>query len=110
MSDFSMALNEDQVTLQKWVHELRRRRGPTRTQRNGTREEEFPWPIVEQAREIGLYGWEFMAESMMNDPTGLSMPIAIEEMFWGDAGIGMALMGSGLAAARHRFVRPRPSN
>ncbi len=36
---------------------------------------------------------------MFNDPTGLSMPIAIEELFWGDAGIGMAIMGSGLAAA-----------
>jgi alkylation response protein AidB-like acyl-CoA dehydrogenase len=61
--------------------------------------EEFPYPIVEQAKEIGLYSWEFMAEAMMNDPTGLSMPIAIEELFWGDAGIGMAIMGSGLAAA-----------
>jgi acyl-CoA dehydrogenase len=36
---------------------------------------------------------------MWNDPTGLTIPIAIEELFWGDAGIGMAIMGSGLAAA-----------
>ena len=56
--------------------------------------EEFPWPIVEQAAEIGLYSWEFMAEMMMNDPTGISMVMAIEEIFWGDAGIGMAIMGS----------------
>ena len=61
--------------------------------------EEFPYPIVQQAAEIGLYGWEFMAEMMSNDPTGLTMPVAIEELFWGDAGIGMAIMGSGLAAA-----------
>ena len=27
------------------------------------------------------------------------MPVAIEELFWGDAGIGMAIMGSALAAA-----------
>ena len=27
------------------------------------------------------------------------MPVAIEEIFWGDAGIGMAIMGSALAAA-----------
>ena len=40
-----------------------------------------------------------MAEMMMNDPTGISMVMAIEEIFWGDAGIGMAIMGSGLAAA-----------
>jgi alkylation response protein AidB-like acyl-CoA dehydrogenase len=61
--------------------------------------EEFPWPVVKEAAKIGLYGWEFMAEMMMNDPTGQSMMVALEELFWGDAGIGMALMGSGLAAA-----------
>ncbi|MCL4114358.1 UNVERIFIED_CONTAM: hypothetical protein GTU68_025720 [Idotea baltica] len=61
--------------------------------------EEFPWPVVEEAAQIGLYGWEFLANAMFNDPTGLTMPVAIEEMFWGDAGLGMAIMGSGLAAA-----------
>ena len=35
----------------------------------------------------------------MGDPTGLTLPVAVEELFWGDAGIGMAIMGSGLAAA-----------
>ena len=98
MTDFSMKLNEDQLTLQKWVHDFAenvvRPAGEEWDEK-----EEFPYPIVEQAKEIGLYSWEFMAEAMMNDPTGLSMPIAIEELFWGDAGIGMAIMGSGLAAA-----------
>jgi alkylation response protein AidB-like acyl-CoA dehydrogenase len=93
-----MKLNEDQLTLQKWVHDFAenvvRPAGEEWDEK-----EEFPYPIVEQAKEIGLYSWEFMAEAMMNDPTGLSMPIAIEELFWGDAGIGMAIMGSGLAAA-----------
>ncbi|BAN03792.1 acyl-CoA dehydrogenase family protein [Ilumatobacter coccineus] len=98
MTDFSMKLNEDQLTLQKWVHDF----AETVVRPAGEEwdeKEEFPYPIVEQAKEIGLYSWEFMAEAMMNDPTGLSMPIAIEELFWGDAGIGMAIMGSGLAAA-----------
>ncbi len=98
MTEFSMALNEDQLTLQKWVHGF-----AEDVMRPAAEEwdekEEFPYPIVEQAREIGLYGWEFMAEAMFNDPTGLSMPIAIEELFWGDAGLGMAIMGTGLAAA-----------
>ncbi len=98
MTDFSMKLNEDQLTLQKWVHDFAenvvRPAGEEWDEK-----EEFPYPIVEQAKEIGLYSWEFMAEAMMNDPTGLSMPVAIEELFWGDAGIGMAIMGSGLAAA-----------
>ena len=98
MTEFSMALNEDQLTLQKWVHGFAEDVVRPAAE-EWDEKEEFPYPIVEQAREIGLYGWEFMAESMFNDPTGLSMPIAIEELFWGDAGIGMAIMGSGLAAA-----------
>jgi alkylation response protein AidB-like acyl-CoA dehydrogenase len=93
-----MALNEDQLQIQKWVHgfaeDVMRPAAEEWDER-----EEFPWPIVEEAAKIGLYGWEFMAESMMNDPSGLTLPVAIEEMFWGDAGIGMAIMGSGLAAA-----------
>ncbi len=93
-----MALNEDQVTLQNWIHEF-----AVDVIRPNAEEwdeaEAFPWPVVKQAAEIGLYGWEFMAEIMMNDPTGITTVMAIEEIFWGDAGIGMALMGSGLAAA-----------
>ena len=98
MAEFSLELNEDQHQLQKWIHEF-----AADVMRPNAEEwderEEFPFPIVEQAAEIGLYGWEFMAEGMMGDPTGLALPVAIEEMFWGDAGIGMAIMGTGLAAA-----------
>ncbi|MFK7919452.1 MAG: acyl-CoA dehydrogenase family protein [Ilumatobacter sp.] len=98
MTEFSMALSEDHQTLQKWVHGFAEEVVRPAAE-EWDEKEEFPYPIVEQAREIGLYSWEFMAEAMMNDKTGLSMPIAIEELFWGDAGIGMAIMGSGLAAA-----------
>lgn len=98
MAEFSMALNEDQLQLQKWVHgfaeDVMRPNAHEWDER-----EEFPYPIVQQAAEIGLYGWEFMAEGMMNDPSGLTLPVAIEEMFWGDAGLGMAIMGTALAAA-----------
>ena len=98
MAEFSLELNEDQLQLQKWVHDFAedviRPAG-----REWDEREETPWPILEEAARIGLYGWEFMAEMMLNDPTGLSMPVALEEMFWGDAGIGMSIMGSGLAAA-----------
>jgi acyl-CoA dehydrogenase len=98
MADFSLELNEDQLQLQKWIHEfaenvIRPAAG------EWDKREEFPWPIVEEAAQIGLYGWEFMAEAMMNDQTGLTLVLAIEELFWGDAGIGMAIMGSGLPAA-----------
>ncbi|MFI5044469.1 MAG: acyl-CoA dehydrogenase family protein, partial [Acidimicrobiales bacterium] len=43
--------------------------------------------------------FDFIANTMLSDPTGLSMPIALEELFWGDAGIGLAIFGSSLAAA-----------
>ncbi len=98
MTEFSPQLNEDQIILQKWVHDFAEDVIRPAAQEWDAREE-TPWPIIEQAAEIGLYGWEFMAELMINDPTGLSMPVALEELFWGDAGIGMSLMGSGLAAA-----------
>jgi alkylation response protein AidB-like acyl-CoA dehydrogenase len=98
MSAFSLELNEDQLQIQKWVHDFAedviRPAAHEWDQR-----EETPWPILGEAAKIGLYGWEFLAEIMMNDKSGLSSPVAMEELFWGDAGIGMAIMGSGLAAA-----------
>jgi acyl-CoA dehydrogenase len=98
MTDFSLELNEDQLQLQKWIHDF-----AVDVIRPAAAEwderEETPWPIIEEAAKIGLYGWEFMAEIMMNDQTGLTMPVALEELFWGDAGIGLSIMGSGLAAA-----------
>src|SRR2546423_12895311 len=33
------------------------------------------------------------------DPSGLPLPIVNEELFWGDAGIGMSIMGTSLAVA-----------
>jgi acyl-CoA dehydrogenase len=98
MAEFSMELSEDQLQIQKWVHDFSEKVVRPAGQ-EWDEKEEFPYPIVQQAAEIGLYGWEFMADAMWNDPTGLTIPLAIEELFWGDAGIGMAIMGSGLAAA-----------
>ena len=98
MADFSLELNDDQVQLRDWVHEfavdvIR----PAAEEWD--RREEVPWPIIQEAAGIGLYGWEFLADGMYNDDTGLNLIVAIEELFWGDAGLGMAIMGSGLAAA-----------
>src|SRR5688500_6054939 len=97
MGDFSASLNEDQLQIQKWVHDFAesvvRPAGSEWDER-----EEFPYPIVEEAAQIGLYGVDFLMNAM-GDPTGLTLPVAVEELFWGDAGIGMAIMGSALAAA-----------
>src|SRR6478735_1459798 len=97
MSDYSLDLNEDQLTIQKWVHDFSESVVRPVAEEWDEREE-FPWPVVTEAAGIGLYGWEFMASSL-GDPTGLTLPLAIEELFWGDAGIGLSIMGSGLAAA-----------
>ncbi len=35
----------------------------------------------------------------MGRPDGLTLPVVQEELFWGDAGIGMAIMGTTLAVA-----------
>src|SRR5918995_35034 len=97
MPEFSASLNEDQLQIQKWVHDFAesvvRPAGSEWDER-----EEFPYPIVEEAARIGLYGMDFMVTAMF-DPTGLTLPVAVEELFWGDGGIGMAIMGSGLAVA-----------
>ena len=97
MTDFSLNLNEDQLQLQKWCHDFAENVIRPAAHEWDEREE-FPWPVVEEAAQIGLYGIDFMMNAM-GDPTGLTLPVAIEEIFWGDAGIGMAIMGSGLAAA-----------
>jgi hypothetical protein len=59
--------------------------------------EQTPWPILEEAAKIGLYSLEFFGEQWLG-PTGLGIPMAFEELFWGDAGIALSLVGSSLAA------------
>jgi alkylation response protein AidB-like acyl-CoA dehydrogenase len=98
MSEFSLQLNEDQQQIQKWVHDFAETVIRPAAHEWDEREE-FPWPVVEEAAKIGLYGFDFFAQAAMGDQTGLTLPIALEEMFWGDAGIGLSIFGSGLAAA-----------
>lgn len=98
MSEFSLAFNDEQVQLRDWVHEFAKDVIRPAAEEWDEREE-FPWPIVEEAAKIGLYGFDFMANAMLGDATGLTLPLAIEELFWGDAGIGLSIMGTGLAAA-----------
>ena len=97
MSDFSLELNEDQVQIQKWVHDFAehvvRPAGHEWDER-----EETPWPIIEEAAKIGLYSFDFIANCFA-DPTGLQMALVSEEMSWGDAGIALAIFGSTLAVA-----------
>ena len=97
MTEFSLQPNDDQQQIQKWIHEF-----AADVVRPAAHEwderEEFPWPIVREAAAIGLYSFDFTATASM-DPSGLTYPIAAEELFWGDAGIGLSIFGSALAAA-----------
>jgi alkylation response protein AidB-like acyl-CoA dehydrogenase len=94
---FSLELNEEQIQLQKWIHGFARDVvRPVAAEWD--EREETPWPVIEEAARIGLYSWEFV-QTMFQDPTGLMMPIANEELFWGDAGIGLSIFGSTLAVA-----------
>ncbi|MER7416783.1 acyl-CoA dehydrogenase family protein [Micromonospora peucetia] len=97
MAEFSLDLNEEQRDLRDWVHGF-----AADVVRPAAAEwdarEETPWPIIQEAAKVGLYGFEFLA-TCWADPTGLSLPIASEELFWGDAGIGLGIFGSSLAVA-----------
>src|SRR4029078_2285950 len=98
MAEFSLALNEDQQQIKEWVHDF-----AATVVRPAAHEwderEEFPLPILQEEAQNGLHLFGFFAQASMGDNTGLTLPITLEELFWGDAGIGLAIFGSGLAPA-----------
>src|ERR687894_842530 len=98
MPEFNLSLNEDQQQIQKWVHDFAESVVRPAAEEWDEREE-FPWPIVEEAAKIGLYSFDFFAQASLGYQSGLTLPVALEELFWGDAGIGLSIFGSGLAAA-----------
>ncbi|MEA2132024.1 MAG: acyl-CoA dehydrogenase [Solirubrobacteraceae bacterium] len=94
---FSLELSQDQRDIRDWVHGFAKNVVRPAASEWDEREE-TPWPVIQEAAKIGLYSFEGLAQ-FHADPTGLTMAIANEELFWGDAGIGMALMGTSLAVA-----------
>ncbi len=94
---FSLELSEDQREIRDWVHGFAEQVVRPAAAEWDEREE-TPWPIIQEAAKIGLYGFESLAQ-FWSDPTGLQLPIANEELFWGDAGIGLSIMGTTLAVA-----------
>ena len=94
---FSLELSQDQKDIQEWAHgfaeNVIRPAGAEYDER-----EETPWDIIKEAAKIGIYGFESLAQ-FFADPSGLMLPIVNEELTWGDAGIGMALMGTALPVA-----------
>ena len=72
----SFELTEDQREIRDWVHDFAEREiRPVAAQYDES--EEFPWPIVRKAAEIGLYGHEFLGQTFA-DQTGI-MPALVAD-------------------------------
>jgi acyl-CoA dehydrogenase len=96
-------LTEDLITAQKWAREFAVKEiRPVASQYDET--EEFPWPVIKKAAEIGLYSTEFYIESVAQDPTGLILPVVMEETCWGCAGISLSIWGTGLPLSTLAFT------
>ena len=93
---FSLELSSDVREMRDWVHEF-----AVSVIRPAAAEwderEQTPWPILQEAAKIGLYSLDFFATQFF-EGSGLGTAVAYEELFWGDAGIGLSLVGSTLAA------------
>jgi acyl-CoA dehydrogenase len=94
---FSLELSEDQRDLRDWVHGFAEQVVRPAAAEWDEREE-TPWPVIAEAAKIGLYGFDGMAQ-FWSDETGLTLPLVNEELFWGDAGIGLSIFGTSLAVA-----------
>lgn len=94
---FSLAINDEQREVRDWAHtfaaEVIRPAAAEWDER-----EETPWPIIQEAAKVGIYGLDTNV-NLFVDPSGLLMPLVHEELFWGDAGIAMSLKGTGLASS-----------
>ncbi|HYM55674.1 MAG TPA: acyl-CoA dehydrogenase family protein, partial [Solirubrobacteraceae bacterium] len=75
---FSLALSQDQKDIRDWVHGF-----AVDVMRPAAHEwdekEQTPWPIIQEAAKIGLYGFEGMAQ-FFADPSGLGLPVVNEEL------------------------------
>ncbi|MBO0775021.1 MAG: acyl-CoA dehydrogenase family protein [Actinobacteria bacterium] len=93
---FSLDPGPDMREMREWVHGF-----AANVIRPAAAEwderEETPWPVIEDAAKVGLYSLDFFSQQWL-EPSGLGIPIAFEELFWGDAGIGLSIVGSTLAA------------
>ncbi len=96
MTEFSLALSDDLVDMRRWVHDFAETVIRPAAAEWDEREQ-TPWPVIQEAAKVGLYSLDFFSTQWF-EPSGLGIPVAMEEIFWGDAGIGLAIVGTTLAA------------
>src|SRR4026209_1973363 len=94
---FNLELSQDQRDSRDWVHGFAEQVVRPAAAEWDEREE-TPWPVIQEAAKIGLYSFEGLAQ-FWADTSGLSLSLVNEELFWGDGGIGMSIMGTTLAVA-----------
>ena len=90
-------LTEEQLEIKKWAHEFAEKEiRPVADEYDRTGE--FPWPVIKKAAEAGIYSLDLYMQSQQ-DSSGLTLPLVMEEIFWGCAGIGLSIFGTGLPLA-----------
>ena len=94
---FSLELSQEHTELRDWAHgfaaDVIRPAAHEWDER-----EETPWPVIQEAAKAGIYSLDFFS-SAWGDESGISLPITMEELFWGDAGIGLSIVGTTLGVA-----------
>src|SRR5438045_1227909 len=93
----SFELSDEQREIRDWVHDFAEREiRPVAHEYD--EKEEFPWPVVKKAAEVGLYSVEFLGQTF-GDGTGIMPALVAEELTWGCGGIALAIQGTGLPVA-----------
>src|SRR5258708_37280640 len=93
----SFELTDEQREIRDWVHAFAEKEIRPFAHQDGEAEE-FPWPVVKKAAEVGLYGVEFLQQTY-GDATGIMPALVAEELTWRCAGIALAIEGTGLPIA-----------
>jgi acyl-CoA dehydrogenase len=94
---FSLEPSDDVIEVRDWVHDFAEQVVRPAAAEWDEREE-TPWPIIQEAAKVGLYSMELFA-TQAAEPSGLGMLAVFEELCWGDAGIALSILATGLAAA-----------
>ncbi|MCC7076564.1 MAG: acyl-CoA dehydrogenase family protein [Acidimicrobiia bacterium] len=85
-------LSDDVIEIRDWVHEFAEKEMRPHAE-YFDEHEETPWPVIKKACEVGLYSLDFWGQTFF-EPSGLQLPVVTEELFWGDAGIGLSIQGT----------------
>jgi alkylation response protein AidB-like acyl-CoA dehydrogenase len=91
-------ITREQQEIQQLAHQFAEKEiRPVAAQYDET--EEFPWPVLKKAHEVGLTPVAVMPEAYGGGGLDvISNMLVAEELHWGCAGIAVAITGTGLAA------------